>query len=273
MKESNFILQWTEDIKTEINGLPFDSDDIRKDYFGLLYDIAYSYYRGYILLDFADFINKGKILFDQSIYSYKTHVDRVAETPKHPVLTAGYFNSLNRNLLIGAWSNFELCVTTLCAAISDNNELEKMLTFQFRDTVKQLKNSDIDPRDLEKLKKLTIKEHLTHVPINRKSDFLFKKAKHYSRDLSEDKEFLKFMGKFRNTIHTNFIYYGKDYEYRFGQAHFVFKDKKIVKWADPFKGTPRLFFHLMTFLKEIWKEIILTIDHKEIILYPDNEQT
>lgn len=35
-------------------------------------------------------------------------------------------------------------------------------------------------------------------------------------------------------MHSNFIYFGQDYEYRFGQAHFLFKNNKQVVWSDPF---------------------------------------
>lgn len=270
--EADFLLEWTESLKVEINELPFKENDIRKDFFGLLYDIGYSFYRCYLLLDFAHFINQKQIAFHEAIEGYDKHVDRLRETTMHPTLLQGHTNSLNRNLLISAWSNFELCTTVLCDAIASEEEREKLLSHQYRDTLKALKNSTIDENDREKLKKVAMKHHLTHVPIVRKTDFLFTKANHYGGNLEQDKEFLKFLGKLRNTVHTNFIYYGKDYEYKFGQAHFVFRDQQLVVWADPFDGTPRLFFHFMTRLKEIWKSIITAINHPDLIPYPDPNQ-
>lgn len=272
MKDADFILNWTEDLKAEIGTLAFKENDIRKDYFGLTYDVAYCYYRGFILLEFSDFINKGYIAFNKEIYDYKIHVDRVAETVKHPTLTASHFNSLNRSFLIDAWSTFELCVTTMTEAITSEDEKNKLLMHLYYDIKKKVKKIELSTDEELEIQKLTKKKHLTHVPITRKTDLLFKKAKGYGRNEQSDKEFLRFIGKFRNTLHTNFIYYGKDYEYKFGNAHFVFKDGKIVKWADPFSPSPKLYFYLVGNLKEIWKELIKTIKHDELINYPDNEQ-
>ena len=272
MNDADFILKWTEDLKAEIKTLTFQEDDIRKDYFNLTYDVAYCYYRGFILLKFSDFINKGQIAFNKEIYNYKVHINRVAETVKHPILRASHFNSLNRHMLIDAWSAFELCVTTFCNGICSKQELDKFLEFQYIEIIKGIKERKLNDAEDAEIRRLTIKGHLTHVPITRKTDFLFKKSKCYGRDKEKDKEYLRFLGKFRNTLHTNFIYFGKDYEYKFGQAHFVFKDNKIVKWYDPFKPTPKLCFYLIGELKEIWKELVRTIEYPELIRYPDNEQ-
>ena len=117
---------------------------------------------------------------------------------------------------------------------------------------------------------------MTHISVNKKTDFLFKKVVGYSRIINEDKEFLLFLGRFRNTMHTNFIYYGNDYSYKFGNADFQFENGKMVKWYDPFNDnfvvSPKLYFALMNELKKIWKALILSIPHKNIIQYPDNAQ-
>ncbi|OYX81665.1 MAG: hypothetical protein B7Y83_16980 [Flavobacteriales bacterium 32-34-25] len=117
---------------------------------------------------------------------------------------------------------------------------------------------------------------MTHISVNKKTDFLFKKVVGYSRTINEDKEFLLFLGKFRNTMHTNFIYYGNDYNFKFGNAYFQFENGKMVKWYDPFNdnfvASPKLYFALMSELKKIWKALILSIPHKNIIQYPDNAQ-
>ena len=131
---------------------------------------------------------------------------------------------------------------------------------------------ELSEKEDGEIRKLTVKNHLTHVPITRKTDFLFKKSNGYSRNQNQDKEFLRFFGKFRNTQHTNFIYYGNDYEFKFEHSHFVFRDTKLVKWTDPFSPSPNLYFYLIHELKEIWKELIRTIEHKDLIQYPDNDQ-
>lgn len=267
MNYSDFILKWTEDLKAEIETLAFNKNDIRIDYFSLTYDVAYCYYRGFILLEFSEFINKGQIGFSKEIYNYKVHIDRVAETFKQPILRASHFNSLNRNMIFDAWSTFELCVTTFCIGICSPQELNKLLEFQYTETVGKIKEGKLNDSEDAEIRKLTIKRHLTHVPINRKTDLLFKKSQGYGRDKKKDKEYLRFLGKFRNTTHSNFIYYGNNYEYKFGDAHFIFNDGENVKWKDPFSPSPKLYFYLIGELKEIWKELSNSIKHPSLIKY------
>lgn len=272
MEEIEFILKWTEDLKAEISTLQFEKDDIRNDFFGLIYSTAYQYYKGYISYNLSLFIRQGKIAFNDNISSFKVHIDRLAQVSQKPTLAQSHTNSLNRNLQIDSWSVFELCVTPFCYALCENHELEKLLNYSYTEVINCLKKSDLDESDSEKLKRHLIKENLVHVPITRKTDFLFNKAVNYYGDIKKDKEFLIFLGKLRNTMHTNFIYYGKDYEYKFGHAHFVFKNGKLVKWLDPFEPSPKLYFYLVGRLKEIWKNLITSIKHDEIIFYPDLDQ-
>ncbi|MCE3279686.1 MAG: hypothetical protein K0S44_1877 [Bacteroidetes bacterium] len=269
MENADKMLKWSEELKAEMKDLPFDKDDIRFDFFGLLYDIGYSYYLGHMLLDITYFIQNGKVMFNESLSDYKKHIDRAVEISKSQLMNQSYYNSLNRNFLIGTWSNFELCVTTFCEAVTSTEEKSHILEHQLNDVLKTLKRTEINPDDLIRLKTLLKKDHLTHVPIVRKTDLLFKKAQGYSRNVEEDKEFLKFLGKFRNTFHTNFIYYGKDYEYRYeDKAVFHFADNEVVVWNDKYNGRPELYFDIKTTIKEIWKALILSIDHKELIPYP-----
>ena len=267
--DADFILKWTEDLKNEVEALDFDVDDIRKEFFGLIYDYAYCYYRDFQSIIVSDFLNKGQIKFDIAVNDYKAHIGRIAVIAKSDLQKESHRNSLIRSLSVGAWSSFELCVTTFCEAICNSAELEKLLEYHYREVVKEIKKCKLSNIEDEKLRKVTIKGHLTHVPIIRKTDFLFKKAKNYQRDINKDKEFLLFFGKLRNTLHTNFIYSGKDYEYKFGNAHFMFNDNKIVKWRDPFKPSPKLHFYLVQELKEIWNELIKSIEYTELIPYPD----
>jgi len=272
MEDVDFLLNWTEDLKKEIKDLKFERDDIRKDFFKLFYDSTYSYYLGYVSYALSSSIIKGNVAFKENLSSFKVHLDRLIEISQLPVLTKSYKNSLNRNLNIETWSIFELCVTTFCGALCDADELNKLLSYNFNDTQKILKESTIDDANLEKLKQKLIVEHLTHVPIQRKVDFLFKKAPNYYRDSKKDREFLVFYGKLRNTIHSNYIYHGKNYEYKFGEAHFLFDKEKLVKWTDPFAPSPKLYIYLSTQLKEIWKTLALSIKHEEKIEYPDLDQ-
>lgn len=282
MNETDFILKWTEDLKSEISTLNFQENDMRKDFFGLLHDVSFCYYLGYISYNISKFINQGQVEIKEKVSNYQVHIDRLAEISNHPLLSAGHFNSLNRNLIIDSWSAFELCITTFSSALCEPLELEKLLSHQYSEIIRILRHTNISENELKKLKKHLIKEHMTHVPINRKIDLLFIKAENYYRDKKKDKEFLLFYGKLRNTMHTNFIYYGNYYEYKFGNAHFKFENGKLVKWIDPFRPkigslppyveSPKLYFYLLGELKEIWKTLITSTKFEDVIYYPDPEQ-
>ncbi|MDQ0638170.1 hypothetical protein QF042_001735 [Pedobacter sp. W3I1] len=272
MENVEFLLAWTEDLKKEIETLNFDADDIRKDFFKLFYDSTYSYYLGYVSYALSSSIIKGDVVFKENLSPFKVHLDRLIEISQLPILTKSYKNALNRNLNIETWSIFELCVTTFCNALSNEEELNKLLRYNFNDILKILNKSTIDDNNLEKLKQKLIVEHLSHVPIQRKVDFLFKKGKHYYRDSKKDREFLVFYGKLRNTLHSNYIYHGNEYEYKFGEAHFLFNKGKLVKWTDPFAPSPKLYIYLSAQLKEIWKTLVLSIKHGKKIEYPDLDQ-
>jgi len=272
MNDIDFILKWTEDLKAEIVELQFEMDDIRSDFFRLAYSSSYQYYKGYISYNLSLFIRQGKIAFNDNISSFSVHISRLAQVSQEPLLTQSHTNALNRNLIIDLWSVFELCVTPFCNALCEGIELEKLLNYNYTEIIKFLKKSALDETDRQKLKNHLVKENLVHVPITRKTDFLFNKTVNYYGDIKKDKEFLIFFGKLRNTMHTNFIYYGKDYEYKFGDAHFIFKSGKLVKWVDPFEPSPKLYFYLVGRLKEIWKTLITSIKHDGIIFYPDLDQ-
>ncbi|MDB5091195.1 MAG: hypothetical protein JWR09_5189 [Mucilaginibacter sp.] len=272
MQDADLLLEWTDKLKAEIGDLPFNKDDIRLDFFGMVYDAAYNYYRGFIGFKLSQFIKDGQIAFGNQLSEFDKHVKRLMETSMYPMLTKSQMNYLNRHLLIDAWSTFELCTTTFVNAICTDDERDKMLNHHYRDICKNTTKSQISEEDDHKLFSLTNKSHLTHVPITRKTDFLFNKAANYYRDAKQDKEFLIFLGKWRNTMHTNYIYYGKHYEYYYGDVHFIFENEKIVKWYDPFEPSPKLYFYLIGNLKDIWVVLINSIKYDEIIPYPDLEQ-
>lgn len=266
MEETDMMLKWCDDLKEEIGKLPFHEDDIRVGFFGSLHDVGYSYYRGFVLFDLSDCINDGKVMFDGSVDG--KHFIRTTELSQIEILSDSYYHSLNRNLLISSWSNFEFCVNTFCKAVTNPSEKDALLAYQYNNIKKMLKKTSIDPEEEKQLKETLIAKDFAHVPIVRKTDCLFKKANGYSRVPNDDKEFLLFMGKFRNTIHSNFIYSGKDYEYTFQGVQFVFKNNEKVKWSS---SDPKIYFQMMTLLKEIWTELINNIEHKEIIFCPGEE--
>lgn len=268
MDNLDSILEWTKSLKQEIQNVNFPDDDIRKDYLRMTYDVAYCYYEGYSLFKIFGIINEHGAAFHSNILPYEKHFQRLREMATEQVLQQSYINSLNRNLLIGAWSTFEFCVTVLCEGILDEQGIEKLLQYEYRDISKTIGNQ-LDEGVLDKLIAKKIKHHLTHVPIVMKTDQLFKRAKKgYGRDIDDDKAFLVFLGRLRNSHHSNFVYYGNKYEFTFGNAHYRFHNGKSVGVDDPFAPSLKLNFHLISNLKNIWKELVRSIHHPEPIINP-----
>lgn len=270
LENSDFIVNWVEALQTEMDEIPFVEDDIRMDFFGMLKDTAYCYYRSYLLYEVSELINNGQLDFGQ--LKENNHIKAIEALSKNSISNLSHFNSLNRNFLIDAWSTFEICVNTFCLGICDQKQIESLLSWKFRDIKKVLPKEKISEHELEKLSSKLVAGHLTHVPIVRKTDVLFKKVSGYSRDIEKDKEFLLFFGRIRNTMHSNFIYHGKSFDYQFGHALFKFEDGEMVKWSDPFESTPKLYFYLVGNLKSIWKAIIEAIKFDEMIYYPNLAQ-
>jgi hypothetical protein len=245
-------------------------DDIRKDFYGLINDIAYCYYRPYLLFEISELTNQQKLDFGN--LKNNKHIKAIEALTKNSISKKSHFNSLNRNFILDAWSTFEICVNTFCEGVCTEPEIDKLLNHKFSDLKKILPKDKLTDFDLSELKSKLKTQHLTHVPIVRKTDVLFKKVQGYSRNVEDDKKFLSFFGRLRNTMHSNFIHYGNSFEYTFGSAKFKFDNGELVKWHDPFEPTPKLYFYLVGNLKDIWTALIKSIKFDGVIYYPNLEQ-
>ncbi|PBQ34688.1 hypothetical protein CNR22_23905 [Sphingobacteriaceae bacterium] len=276
-RNSDYILNWIEGLKKEAGVVKFTDGDIRKDFYNFLYDIGYCYYMGNLAFEISDMGRMGKVHFDHEMSNLEPHILKLYELTEKEALIKTYLNSLNRNLFIGAWSTFELCVTLLCDAVASPDEKEKLLSSSCKDIINKFKRSALNEIDLGAFKESSIDIHLTHVPITRKTDLLFKKAEKYPKDrVKEDKEFLLFFGRFRNTMHTNYIYFAKkntkSLTYSFYNGTYTFENQKIVGYNNLNVPASELFLSKLDLLKEIWSFLISNIEHSNFIPYPDDRQ-
>ncbi len=100
-----------------------------------------------------------------------------------------------------------------------------------------------------------------------KTDQLFKVLKNTDFDsekVKQDKEFLNFFGKLRNSVHSNYIYYGKDYEFNHVGMTYKFEKGKPIK-QDPLSDLS--FFNLSIELRNVYQRLIEKI--KFVNLIPD----
>lgn len=231
--ETKLNLDYYLKIKEYNRTLNYEENDIRLEYFQMMASIFDRYHKGFATLDLIKYLADNKVLHDdiQNQESLK-YVFNDYYDISHMY---GYYADLSRRFLIDSWSVFELTVTQLldCMIVSDS-EKETFKNKDCNDILKVLKD-EVSSGTEEKLKKLlksaqVCKDNFTHISITRKTDKLFSLIKScYSRDLNKDKEFLKFLGKYRNTLHLNFVYSGKDYHYLYENLVFSFQDGQTVR--------------------------------------------
>jgi hypothetical protein len=179
---------------------------------------------------------------------------------------SGHLSHHHRNLIISSWSAFELLVTTLCENILPIDIKNELLSFQFDEIKKRLK-----VEENAEIRSKFSKKHLTHVPMPRKCNKLFSLIQNnYSRNRKEDEQFLGFLGDFRNTMHTNFIYYGsKNKKYVFNTIEFCFIPNKLVRYNDSTPYGPTLPLDIIDRLIAISLAISLALNIENKIRYPD----
>ncbi|MDL5512113.1 hypothetical protein QSE00_09835 [Arenibacter sp. M-2] len=122
------------------------------------------------------------------------HVKAIGGLTKNSHSKKSHFNSLNRNFILDAWSTFEICVNTFCEGVFTEPEIDKLLSYKFSELNKMLPKGRLTDLELNELKSNLETKHLTHVPIIRKTDLLFKKVKGYPRNIEDDKIFYPFSG-------------------------------------------------------------------------------
>lgn len=270
-KELDFMKKWNGELLQLSNKIPFDKGDIRSDYFKTSYTNTNHFYLSYMNMVISKLFHSGKV---QKVHSdfelFEDHLEKIINLSTYPSYLRTHFNTLNQRIFIIAWSLFELAIATFYEAVVEDTELKKQKEENFNELLKLV---TINNGKEDKIKKMFIKQSLHEIPIVRKYNYLLKKANGYSRNLKADRTFLEFFGKLRNTMHSNFIYYGKYFEYNFGDAHFVFKNKEIVRWTDPFdtKQVPsvELYYHLIGNLNMIALEIFKCNPTEVFIPYPD----
>jgi hypothetical protein len=216
----------------------------------------------------SSYILGGGLVFSSDIKDFDSHNQRLIEISRFDALKRSYSNNLNRGFFIWSFSNFEVCVTIFCNAVLSDEKIEHLLNHSLNEITAILKNIPIDEKILLNLNKNLRKSHLTHVPLIRKIDMLLKACgNQYFGDKNDDREFLVFLSRFRNTVHSNWVYFGKDYEYfLFNGAHFIFRNGMQTVWSNPYNddGT-RIFIDIFDCVKEIWRKLISNISHDGLI--------
>ncbi len=246
----------------------YPENDLRKTFFLKIVECLNSFYYGNLAVEMAALTKEGKLRMpSDSTPEDLKHPNLLISLSKRPWI-GSFKSSLNRHLLVDTWTAFEICVTGIIHNLFTPDHSVLMQQYQYNDVVRILrKNSTpIDETVLEKLSKTLIQ---SHVPINRKIDTIFKKIRNdYSRDVKEDKAFLGFYGKFRNSMHNNFIYSGTDYQYEWRGVKFQFWNNKILWFSCPEGEFPLLMLFLVDELTVIYEAIAQAIQYSGTIVDP-----
>jgi len=243
----------------------FEDFDIRRDYYYYQLDILRNFQRGVFIFDLSKLIHEMQpfpLADNLSLYKNIKEVENISINEQ---ANQSHRNNLNRSLIIDAWSQFEFCITTICEVILSEKEKEDLKQEKFNFIVKTIKEVSIPNPLLAKLNKKFTDDHLTHVSTIRKCDKLFKLCKNYRRDIVKDKEFLHFVGRLRNTMHSFYIFYGNDFQYTFNQVPTLFRNGQHLHHTEPV-GL-KFHFDIAIELKEIFTCLIASINYPDKIIY------
>lgn len=261
----NDLLQITNNLQTEVKELTWHEDDVRHSFFGLYYSTLYDFYLGQSTFKLMQLIVQGDVMFTKNIVDYQPHAQRLHEIPRSSILSNGYHGDLNRNIILGTWTTFELSISLIFDFLVND--------FEYDDIVKSVNAKLVKAMStLEENNKAVIMEILrksSFVPLFRKMNFIVKQNKElYGGNLLEDREFVEFVNKLRNCmVHSNGYYHGSDYKFEFNKTIFEFKNKQIFTE----KGDNRnVYLEISLKLKEIFTNLCLCIPNIDFIPYPND---
>lgn len=260
-----YIKQKIDNISREINSSPFDYNDLRSSYLDHMFGVFNINYLQWCAIYSANSIEKAIV----------KEADRVIlDSFLSIVKSEGYFssisNSINRGLFLDSWSTFEFFLTYICNELFQEPTKTKMFEHDFKKVVKILSRHDLSDEELLKLRGCLVDKHLTHLPVTRKYEKLYSLYKsHYKGNWDEDYEFLVFFGKYRNSMHTNYIYHGEDKNYDILGIRYDFVNGQTIR--------PNRQLHvadmidLAVKLKDTAMRLFNSIQHSGLLEYPADQ--
>ncbi len=243
MNHLDFLLAEIKTFEKYIETLPFKVNDVRRDYYNMTKNIMASYYRKYTFLLLSKSILEGHVHINKEIDISIEHFHSLGIIWLNDVTVFDFRNNINRSFITDYLSIFETTVSTILDNILSDHEKRKLLGKRYK--------------------------HISNIGVRQKwnkfYDFIDLK---YQRDIEEDKQFLNFFAAYRNSMHSNMVFYGKDdFTYSFDGIKLFFCFGKSVTQSHDF-GID-WHFKLGTNLVTILTTMIFALDYKEFIPYPD----
>lgn len=264
MEELEYIKQELGKLVDEIHSHPLGTDDIRRSYLELTLGVFNLYYIQWDTVTSARIIQQKPVeVTKEEKYILTVFINSVFEKEYYWMRR----NSNYRNLLIESWSMFEFCLTYLCEELFNEEIKNQLLEYDLKEINKILSKYDLSALDKQKVEKIFYRDHLTHVPVTRKYNKLYSLfKKFYKGNWIEDSTFLDFYGKYRNCMHANYIYHGKDKEYTVLGTTYSFINGEPVAHSKEASASSML--DLAIELKSICRRLFDAIQHPGLLRFP-----
>lgn len=235
----------------------YDHADVRCAFQDRMFGILDNYYKSLTLMIYITH-KKGNYK-DFPVEQMKLHVKNLESIATDQDAFNSYYHLIQRTVLLDSWSCFEDSLSTVADAVLPTAVADEYKNERFEAVKKILHGVTIPADKLEKLQKTLVENH---IPVVKKSNKLFSEYNgKYKRVYKDDQELLDFYRTYRNTVHSNFIYHGKDFEYEFNGELIRFVDKDAV--YDNISPLNR--FLVARELMLVFNELMDTINHKGLI--------
>ena len=239
--------------KTEMTvaSLPFHRDDIRACFFLKLVTCLNSFYFNYVTvltMTLISIVNRLELPPDVPS-DCQEHIQKLIHSLSEDTWRTNYGLNTNRHLMIDAWTAFELCMDVfLRHAISED----------------ELSSSSRPARTLTDNVRRS-----AHSTVKTKIDALYTMVQYPpTRQIDNDKRFLLFFAKMRNSMHNNFVYYGNDYEYDFCGTRVVFRNGEFLRFSAIQDERSYFLLELIEELAHIFEAIIRNADCSHFVIDP-----
>ena len=264
-------IEWEIDgLIAEIKAHPQGTEDMRRSYLELTLSGFNSYYLQWLTIQAGGIMRHRKPSLPASatqeeILTLNKFLNTTINDGYH-LRTRGSY----RSLILDSWSTFEFCVTYVCIHLLDDKAQRDLLDVEFKKIDKIISKYTIEEDDKRKILKAYSKDHLSHLPVTRKYEHIYSLfKKNYTGTWVEDKKFLEFFGKYRNSMHSNFIYHGNDAEYNILGINYRFTDGDPINQSE--KSTANNMFDLALELKNICRRLFDAIDYPGLIPFPSEK--
>jgi hypothetical protein len=266
MEDLTYIQQGLEELVAEIQAHPLVTDDYRRSYLELTLSVFNSFYIQRNTIQAARIIQ-------HKPFPVTPEEKKILDIFVGSIYDDGYFlrnNGSYRSLITDCWSMFEFCLTYTCDFLFEQDIKIGLLEHKLKEIISIISKYEVSDSDMRKVTKKLLADHLTHVPMVKKYTKLHLIYEgNYRGDWAEDSLFLEFFGKYRNCMHTNYIYHGNNKAYTFLGITYEFIDGEPIRHSE--EPSINNTFDLALKLKNTCRRLFDAIDYPGLIPFPSDK--